>query len=158
VSGAGYQIAVVAEPDLAALLALMRAYCDFYDTAPGDGDLLALARALIVDPEHEGVQFLARDAGGAAVGFASVFWSWDTTEGARVGIMNDLYVAPAARGTGLADALIDACARACGARGARRLDWQTAPGNQRAQAVYVRVGATREPWVQFSLGVRSGEP
>ena len=33
--------------DLVDLLALMRAYCDFYEVSPTDEDLLTLARALI---------------------------------------------------------------------------------------------------------------
>ena len=44
-------IATVTAADLPDLLPLMRAYCDFYDVAPGDGDLLAMSRALIADPE-----------------------------------------------------------------------------------------------------------
>ena len=31
----------------------------------------------------------------------------------------------------------------------RRLAWQTAPENRRAQAVYERIGATREQWVDY---------
>ena len=69
-------IAVAGEADLDDLLALMRAYCDFYEVAPADEALLALSRALIADPEREGVQLLARDEDGAAVGFATVFWTW----------------------------------------------------------------------------------
>jgi GNAT superfamily N-acetyltransferase len=133
----------------------MRAYCDFYETAPGDEELLELSRTLIADPEHEGVQLIARDAERRAAGFASVFWSWDTTEAIRVGIMNDLYVDPSARGSGLADALIKACVQACAQRGARRLDWQTAPENARAQAVYERIGGVRERWLQYTLAVAS---
>ena len=34
-----------------------------------------------------------------------------------------------------------------------RLDWQTATDNLRAQAVYDRVGATREQWVDYWLPV-----
>ncbi len=64
-------IAVAGEADLPDLLALMRAYCDFYAVTPGDDALLALSRALIADPEHEGVQLIARDSGGAALGFAT---------------------------------------------------------------------------------------
>jgi len=51
----------VSEADLTELLPLMRAYCDFYEVAPSDDDLLALSRALIADPEREGVQLLARE-------------------------------------------------------------------------------------------------
>jgi hypothetical protein len=41
--------------DLTDLLPLLRAYCDFYCVAPGDADLVALCRALIADPDREGI-------------------------------------------------------------------------------------------------------
>jgi GNAT superfamily N-acetyltransferase len=145
----GYTIAPVTGADLGDLVPLMRAYCDFYATAPGDEELLHLARTVLAEPALEGVQLIARDAQQQAVGFASVFWSWDTTEATRIGIMNDLYVAPQARGTGVADELIAACLERCAERGASRLEWQTAPDNARAQAVYARVGAAREPWLVY---------
>ena len=146
-----YTVEVVRSADLGDLLPLMRAYCDFYETAPSDAELLALSRTVLAGPEHEGVLLIARDDAGAAVAFASVFWSWDTTEGARIGIMNDLYVAPPARGTGLAERLIAACAERARARGASRLEWETAPDNVRAQSVYDRIGAVREPWLVYTL-------
>lgn len=146
-------VAVVTEADLPELLVLVRAYCDFYDTDPGDAELLALSRALIADPELEGVQFIARAREGGAVGFATVFWSWDTTEGTRVGIMNDLFVAPAARGSGAAELLVRACAERCAQRGASRLEWVTAPDNGRARALYERIGGSLQPWVTYELPV-----
>jgi GNAT superfamily N-acetyltransferase len=146
-------IAPVAEADLDALLPLMRAYCDFYRVAPSDEALLALARALLADPEREGVQLIARDERGTAVGFATLYWSWSTAAAARIGVMNDLYVAPEARGSGAADRLIEACAERCAAAGAAALEWQTAPGNHRAQAVYERVGARREDWLTYVLQI-----
>jgi GNAT superfamily N-acetyltransferase len=141
----------VTEADLAELLPLVRAYCDFYEVAPSDDELLELSRALLADPEHEGIQLLARE--GRAVGFATIFWSWATTSAERIGVMNDLFVAPEARGTGLAVALIEACRAECAARGAAKLTWQTAPDNAAAIKVYDRVGATREQWVDYWLSV-----
>jgi GNAT superfamily N-acetyltransferase len=146
------RIHLVGEADLRELLPLMRGYCDFYEADPPDDALLAMSRALIADPEREGVQLVARDGGGTAVGFATVFWSWSTLGAVRIGVMNDLYVAPEARGEGAADALIAACLERCRERGARALSWQTARDNHRAQTVYERVGATREEWVDYSLG------
>jgi GNAT superfamily N-acetyltransferase len=144
----------VGEGDLDELLPLVRAYCDFYEVAPTDEALLALSHALIADPEREGVQLLAR-ADGRAVGFATIYWSWATTSATRIGVMNDLYVAPDARGSGAADALIHACAEECRQHGAGELTWQTATDNARAQRVYDRVGATRSQWVDYSLNVRT---
>jgi GNAT superfamily N-acetyltransferase len=144
-------IATVTDADLADLLPLMRAYCDFYESDPSDEALLAMSRALMADPQREGVQLIARDDEGAAIGFATVFWTWSTNAGARIGTMNDLYVAPAGRGTGVADDLIRACLERCRERGAVRLEWQTAADNLRAQAVYDRVGGRRAQWVDYSL-------
>ena len=144
-------IARVGEADLAALLPLMRGYADFYGVAPADEDLLELSRALIADPEREGVQFLARGGGGAALGFATVFWLWSTLSAQRIGLMNDLFVAREARGSGAAEAMIERCRAACRERGATRLTWQTAKDNLRAQVVYERVGGTREEWLDYWL-------
>lgn len=141
------------EEDLAVLLLLMRAYCDFYEVAPADDALLAMSRVLLADPDHEGVQLLAVDGDGAACAFATIFWTWSTLSAARLGVMNDLYVVPGARGSGLADALIGACAAQCRERGATKLSWQTALDNERAQAVYDRVGGRRSTWLDYDLAV-----
>jgi GNAT superfamily N-acetyltransferase len=138
------------ESQVQRLLPLVRAYCDFYHSAPSDDALLSMMRALIADPTHEGTQFLASDAG-RDVGFATLYWSWETTISSRVGVMNDLFVVPESRGRGVSSALINACAQRCREHGAARMIWQTAPGNVRAQAVYDHAGATRETWVDYWL-------
>lgn len=147
---------VVGPNDLPALLPLMRAYCDFYQVNPSDQALLELSRALLADPEREGLQLLARNGAGSAVGFATLYWSWETLRAARVGVMNDLYVVAEARGSGVADALVAACVERCREHGAGRLVWQTAGDNHRAQALYARLGATREDdWLDYWLPVEA---
>jgi len=149
----GPAIAAVGEADLADLLPLMRAYCDFYEVGPSDEDLLTLSRALIEDPTREGVQLIARGTDGAAVGFATIFWTWSTTRGKRIGVMNDLFVAPDARGAAggrVGEQLIAACAERCRAHGAVSLTWQTALDNERAQALYDKV-AQRTNWLRYDL-------
>jgi GNAT superfamily N-acetyltransferase len=152
-----HDIRPVTEADLADLLPLMRGYCEFYEVGPSDDDLLAMSRTLIDDPEREGIQLIARDSDGAAVGFATIFWTWTTLSASRLAVMNDLFVTEDARGGGTADALIAACAERCGRRGVASLEWQTAQDNLRAQAVYERVGAKRdERWLDYSLDVPPG--
>ncbi|HYZ28739.1 MAG TPA: GNAT family N-acetyltransferase [Thermoleophilaceae bacterium] len=138
------------EADLDDLLPLMRGYCDFYEVDPPDDALLALSRALIADPEREGVQFIARD-GGTPLGFATLYWLWSTSRAARIGLMNDLFTAPEARRRGAGEALIEACLEAVRERGAVVLQWQTAPDNHTAQALYERVGGIREKWYDYYL-------
>ena len=146
------QIVQVTEHDLPELMPLIRAYLDFYEVNPPDESMLALSRSLLADPELEGVQFIARDEEQRAVGFASLFWTWATTRGGRLGVMNDLFVAPEARGSGTAEALIEACRARCAERGAVALEWQTAVDNHRAQALYDRVGAQRsDRWLDYTL-------
>jgi hypothetical protein len=77
------QITVVGSADLPELLPLVRAYCDFYQATPSDQELLELSRALLADPQREGLQLLARDDAGRAVGFATLYWTWQTLVATR---------------------------------------------------------------------------
>jgi GNAT superfamily N-acetyltransferase len=131
------------------LLPLMRAYCDFYEVSPADEGLLEMARTLVADPE-QGALFIARE-GDQAIGFAALGWKWASTRGARIGVMEDLFVGPEARGKGVADALIVACAERCRERGMPAMGWVTAPDNHRAQQVYERTGAESSTWLAFDL-------
>jgi ribosomal protein S18 acetylase RimI-like enzyme len=138
--------------DLPDLLPLMRGYSDFYNVNPSDEELLALSGALIANPEFEGLQLIARDGDdGTPLGFATVYWLWSTSRAARIGVMNDLFTAPEARRRGVGEALIRACLDAVRERGAEILQWQTAPDNHSAQALYDAVGGIREQWVDYYL-------
>ena len=87
---------------------------------------------------------LARDEDGNAVGFSTVYWTWRTMHASRLAVLEDLFVTPQARGVGVAEALIEDARARAHAHGARDLTWQTAKSNQRAQAVYDRIGADRD--------------
>jgi GNAT superfamily N-acetyltransferase len=137
--------------DLEALLPLMRGYCDFYKVSPPDEGLERMARALIAAPDVEGMLLVARDEGGEPMGFAAVGWKWAGTRGARVAIMEDLFVRPDVRGSGAGRALIAACADRARDAGAPCLMWTTALDNERAQAVYDSVGAEGEAWLEYEL-------
>lgn len=147
-------IGVVREDDLRDLLPLMRAYSEFYEVPPDDARLLGIARMLVERPE-EGVQFIARDEDGTAIGFATVYMTWETLDAGRLAVMNDLFVAPEARSRGLGAALIEECRRFAAERHAGKLAWQTAPDNEAAQRLYEGVGATRENWIDYHLPLKS---
>lgn len=141
----------VGEQDLGELLPLMRGYCDFYEVDPSDDALLGMSRALIADPEREGLQFIAREDDGTPIGFATVFWTWSTTIASRIAIMNDLFVAEAVRGRRVGEALIGACRDVAREHGVARLEWQTALDNHSGQALYNRVGGVRSQWFDYHL-------
>jgi GNAT superfamily N-acetyltransferase len=150
-SAEGTAISLVTAADLDELAVLMRAYCEFYETEPLEFELRQLCEALLADPDGEGIQLIARGQSGDAVGFATIYWSWSTLDACRLAIMNDLFVDERARGTGLADALIGVCADQAREHDCKRLGWQTAKDNYRAQAVYDRVGASRSEWLDYEL-------
>jgi len=139
------------ESDLPELLPLLRGYCDFYGASPSDDGLTAMARALIAGRDADGMLLVARDGDGVAIGFATVGWKWSSLRAARIAVMEDLFLAPEARGQGAGDALIRACADRAREHGAPVLSWITALDNHRAQAVYERVGASGDAWLEYEL-------
>jgi GNAT superfamily N-acetyltransferase len=145
----GIEIRPAREEEVEELLPLMRAYCEFYETPPNDDGLRTMARTLIEDLS-QGAMFIARQDGGA-VGFAALDWKWSSLKGARIGYLEDLFVDPAARGHGVADALIEICAERCRELGMPAMAWQTAPDNVRAQQVYNRTGANYDTYLEYDL-------
>ncbi|MGX9792271.1 N-acetyltransferase family protein [Mycobacterium sp. MMS18-G62] len=143
-------IGTVGPGDLPELMPMLRAYCDFYRVDPPDDRLKALADALIANPA-EGVQMIARDSDGTPLGFATIYWTWQTLHAGRVGVLNDLFVVPASRGTGAGRALIERGRQLCRERGAEKLVWETAPDNAVAQRLYDGIGAQKSTWLTYEL-------
>jgi ribosomal protein S18 acetylase RimI-like enzyme len=129
--------------DLEALVPLVTAYRVFYKREPEP----PRERAFIERNLREGrsTVFLARDAdAGSAVGFVQLFQTYSTVYLGPSLILEDLFVAPEARGSGAATKLIEraeAYAREIGAVG---MFLETAMDNAVAQRVYERAGWTRE--------------
>ncbi len=142
-------ITTVTASDLPELMQMLRAYCDFYRVEPSDDRLLALATTLIENPD-EGVQLIAR-GDGTPLGFATIYWTWQTLYASRVGVLNDLYVNAAARGSGTGRALIERGLQLCRDRGAEKLVWETAPDNATSQRLYDGIGATKSTWLSYEL-------
>lgn len=78
---------------------------------------------------------------GAAQGFALFFHNFSTFEG-RPGIyLEDLFVRPEARGSGLGKALLAHLAKLCGDRDCARLEWSVLDWNAPAIGFYKGLGA-----------------
>ena len=141
------------EADLPALMPLLRGYRVFYESNPSDDGLADMVRALLAAPEEEAFLLVATADAGEIVGFAACQWKWSALRGARVVLLDDLFVAEAARGAGHADALIEASAAVARRHGAPAVLWYTQPENRRAQAVYDRLGGERESMLEYELAV-----
>ena len=85
------------------------------------------------------------------VGFALWFLNFSTWEGTHGVYLEDLYVRPAARGTGAGGALLAALAQVCVERGYRRMEWVMLQWNPAAE-FYAAIGATvTEDWLPYRL-------
>ncbi|MGH2662826.1 MAG: GNAT family N-acetyltransferase [Actinomycetota bacterium] len=98
----------------------------------------------------EGLQLVAEEDGNL-VGFATLYFTWSTLNAARIAVMNDLYVMEAARGTGIARPLFEACRAEARDRGCAEMTWETAADNHRAQRFYEKMGGRRGSWVTYSI-------
>lgn len=136
------------DDDVDAVVDLFRQYLRFYDqevpaaearayltARRSDGDSVLLVAVL--GPEGEA-------AGQGVVGFAQSYPTWSSVSLSRSWVLNDLFVTPAARGTGAARALVqDTCRRAKEA-GAIRVSLATAWDNVAAQGLYESEGFVRD--------------
>lgn len=145
----GVEIRPAEVGEIAELMPLLRGYCDFYESNPTDEGLRTFADTLITEPRW-GALLIARD-GGDAVGFAAIAWKWSSLRGSLIAYLDDLFVAEHARGKGIADGLISACAEIGRQHGATALAWLTADDNSRAQKVYDRLGAEFGNYREYDL-------
>ena len=78
---------------------------------------------------------------GAAQGFALFFHNFSTFEGLPGIYLEDLFVQPAARGSGLGKALLARLAALAVERGCARLEWSVLDWNEPAIGFYRKLGA-----------------
>jgi len=120
--------------DLELLVPLFDAYRQFYRR---QGDLERFQRS-------ESVIFLALRPDGSAVGFTQLYPSFSSASAARIFVLNDLFVSPEARRTGVGELLLGAAARFGKEVGAVRLTLSTEVTNATAQALYEKEGWIRQ--------------
>ena len=104
----------------------------------------------LMDPAHGTCGLVACDAAGAVVGLAHYRAFARPLSASAGGFLDDLFVDPAARGSGAAEALIAALRGIGTARGWTVIRWITAADNTRARHLYDRVAA-ETPWVTYDI-------
>lgn len=137
---------LIRSDDRARWRALYRAYGEFYETTFDDA-VLDRVWGWLLEPDHEVRGFVA-EHDGEIIGIAHLRRLLDTFAGGPGWFLDDLFVDPAARGTGAGTALVDAVAEYARDHGGGTLRWITAADNTIAQRVYDRL-ATRTTWVTY---------
>lgn len=128
--------------DVGRIAPLFDAYRQFY----GKTSDIELARVFLTDrfKHQESIIFLAIDGADVTLGFTQLYPAFSSTRAARTYILNDLFVVPEARRTGVAKALLEEAARFARIAGAVRLSLSTAHTNISAQKLYESLGWKRE--------------
>jgi GNAT superfamily N-acetyltransferase len=102
-------------------------------------------------PQPAAYALVAEDAG-EVVGFALYFRNFSTWEGVHGIYLEDLYVAPEHRGSGLGKALLVALAEIAVRLGYARLEWAVLDWNQPTIDFYRALGAVpMDEWTVFRL-------
>lgn len=136
------QISRAATADLADLAPLFDAYRMFY----GQPSELTRASAFVGDrlTHDDSVILLARGKDRSALGFAQLYPTFSSIACRRAFVLNDLYIVEAARGQGVARALLEAARAHALSVGAASISLETAIDNTRAQALYEAFGLRRD--------------
>jgi len=139
--------------DLRALLPLIAEYQRLYAAEACDDDRNAWFFARFLAPSDAGLLLVAPGADAVPAGYATLYWTFSSVSATDVVLLNDLYVRPEARGTGVGEALVAAAVAVARDRGASHVRWFTTLDNRRAQGLYERLGAGRSAWFEYEIAV-----
>jgi GNAT superfamily N-acetyltransferase len=141
----------VRESDVPAVVGLVRELAD-YERSLHECELTeAQLHKALFGPAPKVFGHVAEVAGGV-VGFAVWFLNYSTWRGVHGIYLEDLYVRPTQRGSGLGRALLRELAAECVRQGYARLEWSVLDWNEPAIGFYTSLGAKpMDEWTIFRL-------
>jgi GNAT superfamily N-acetyltransferase len=128
---------------------LYAGYAAFYKVAQTP-EMRATVWQWIFDNDNELEALVAIDAAGRVVGLAHYRPLLRPLRAVVAGFLDDLFVQPALRGTGAAQALMQALADVGRANGWSTIRWLTAEDNYRARSLYDRI-ASRTVFLTYDM-------
>ena len=138
----------VAPADRPAWATLWTDYLEFYETSVSE-EVYATTFARLCAPDHPDQNGLLALSGDSPLGLAHYIFHPHNWRVEKVCYLQDLYVAPRARGTGLGRQLIEAVYAAADADGCPSVYWLTQDFNTRARRLYDRVGVLT-PFIKYA--------
>lgn len=137
------------DQDFADWRRLYEGYATFYKM-PMNDRIASTVWTWLLDPAHPLEALLARTSDGRVIGLAHFRPMPRPLSGTTAGFLDDLFVDPERRGTGIADRLLEAMGEIGRERGWTLIRWLTADNNYRARGVYDR-HATRTMWITYQM-------
>ena len=120
-----------------------------------DAEKQRVALQAILADTAKGKIYVARE-GRQVVAMASLLYTISTAEGGKAAIFEDLVVAPEHRKRGIGEALLKHVVNEARAEGILRITLLTDMQNERAQAMYRRVGFVGSPMKPMRLKIKKG--
>ncbi len=141
----------IRESDVDAVVRLVHELAD-YERAPDECHLSAEQLRGALFGRAPALFGHVAELDGEVVGCALWFLNFSTWRGTHGIYLEDLYVSPAARGSGLGKALLVALAQECVERGYQRLEWSVLDWNEPAIGFYKSLGAIpMDEWTVYRL-------
>lgn len=131
--------------------ALYAGYARYYQVEQNE-EMRARVWGWLNDAASEVEGFLALDASGQPIGLTHFRAFARPLAAATGGFLDDLFVAPEARGSGAARMLIEAVAEEGRRRGWTVIRWITRENNYRARGLYDRL-AEKTSWTTYDLKI-----
>lgn len=126
--------------DLPRLVELAEAYCR-EDGTPWDGARRTSALAGLLADNPWGLVLVAeRSTVAAVVGYLVMTWGYSVESGGLDALLDEVHVEAEHRGWGIGSALVDEAVVRARAAGASRINLETEADNERARALYRRLG------------------
>ena len=149
-----FKITPIKSSEVPELLKLIRELAKFEKLEHEVKATPAAMRRALFGPRAVAGALIAR-SGGKAVGYALYFTTFSSFTG-RTGVwLDDLYVCPEFRKSGIGRALIEGVARVAAKRKSARFEWIALDWNQRALDFYKSLGAkTLDEWVLIRMDER----
>lgn len=142
----------VTPDDVEDVVRLVRELADYEKSLDEALMTAAQLQAALFGPAPALFGHVACDADGAVVGFALWFLNFSTWRGTHGVYLEDLYVSPAHRGTGLGRELLRTLAAICTERGYARLEWSVLDWNTPSIEFYRAAGARpQDGWSVYRL-------
>lgn len=141
-------IRIANSQDEAAILALLRQYCDEVETPWSDEHLLAGLRPLLIE-NHHGVVLVAQQE--EIIAYSILTWGWGIESGGQEALVDEMFVKAEQRNQGIGETLLRKTLDRAKEQGVKVVFLETERENPRSRDLYKRIGFSEESSVWMSI-------
>jgi len=148
-----YEINLVSEAERQQWEKLYYQYAEFYQVEM-NAEILDTVWGWIHAKDQPFYALIAKDHAGNGLGLMHFRAMLSPLRGTQTGFLDDLFVQPGVRGSGLVDAMFKQLQSFASQQGWPLLRWITAEDNYRARAVYDKI-SDKTRWITYQMNLNS---